>query len=118
MSNFKNIALRTIKQDFDLHDPSYTPVHLLEKLQEFFDIKTDYKLAQIMLVELSTISKVRNRKDVVSAGFIVRAADLTGWSVEQIRSYAGLPKEYLPWKSRLKPSAPKTLHDYLKEPNT
>jgi hypothetical protein len=98
----EKLEAKVLNYEFDLQDPSYTPVYLIEKLKEHLEIASDYQLSNAMVVDESVISRIRNRKIVISAGFLVRASDLLDCKMSDVRRLAGFPADFMPWKFRLK----------------
>ncbi len=70
------------------------PEDLLDYLQREFNVATDGELAIVLQISSSYLSKLRNKKMHLTAWFILKVYDNTDMSVEDIRSLAGVKKEY------------------------
>jgi hypothetical protein len=88
--------------EFDLTDPSYTPEKFLDGLKTMLNANSDYRLCEKLEVDVANISRIRNRKMLISASFLVRAAELTNMRMPSVFELAGLPPNYMPWKCRVK----------------
>lgn len=75
----------------NLKDPTYTPVRLLNETGFLLGCLNDAALALALDVNISQLSRIRHRKEPLSFRVIVLIADCTGWSVQHIRTLAGLP---------------------------
>jgi hypothetical protein len=75
----------------DLHDPTYTPQHFLLKVQEALGCKRQIDLAEKLGVHPQSLVKIRYRQYPLTAAWMVRIADLTGWSIAKIREMSGMP---------------------------
>lgn len=77
---------------YDLDSPSYMPTRFMAKVEEKLGTKCDVELARTLQVTYTTIGQVRRRKIPISPTLMVRVHDLTGWSIDEIRNMAGIPK--------------------------
>ena len=74
-----------------LLEPSYTPHMLINYAAAFLGAKSDGDLAKILPYDEGSLHRVRHRKVLVSANFMVAIMDRTGWSLAYVRELAGLP---------------------------
>lgn len=79
---------------YDKQAPTYTPQRFIAKLEEKLGTKCDVELACTLHITYTAIGQIRRRKAAISPTLMVRVADLTGWSLDEIRNLAGIPK---PW---------------------
>jgi plasmid maintenance system antidote protein VapI len=70
------------------------PHVLLDHLMSKLNLKTDMQLANYFEMPPSVISKVRNRKNGVSANFILLIHEKLDIPVEEIRKLIDLSKRY------------------------
>lgn len=75
-----------------LESPDYKPEAFLEYLMRFLPPSrcTDAGLAEALDVHGAMISRIRLRQGGVSAEMLLRAYDMTGASVEELRALMGI----------------------------
>lgn len=61
------------------------PNHFLDGLLRFMDLKNDAALSRLMDVTPPVISKIRHGHLPVTAGFLLKAHDTSGLSIEELR---------------------------------
>lgn len=61
------------------------PFLLVDTLRKELNLKTDARVAKLLKLPPSTISKWRHGTIDVSGDMILRVYDATGWSIERIR---------------------------------
>jgi plasmid maintenance system antidote protein VapI len=69
---------------------------LLDTIKRELDIHNDAHLARLLKAPPSAISKIRYGTSTITAEFILKVYDATGWSIEDIRSllpYANTRKQ-------------------------
>lgn len=76
---------------FDLTDPSYTPVKLLNETAHLLRAKNDATLALMLECDHALLTRVRKRKYVVTPYLMVQIMDRTGWHIQDVRRLAGMP---------------------------
>lgn len=64
---------------------------MLDALMLSLKVTTDAALSRKLMVPPPVISKLRNNKIGVSAGLLVRIHDVTGMSINRVRTVLGLP---------------------------
>lgn len=64
---------------------------MLDALMLSLKVTTDAALSRKLMVPPPVISKLRNNKIGVSAGLLVRIHDVTGMSINKVRTMLGLP---------------------------
>jgi hypothetical protein len=64
---------------------------MLDTLMLTLKVTTDAALSRKLMVPPPVISKLRNNKIGVSAGLLVRIHDVTGMSINKVRTMLGLP---------------------------
>jgi hypothetical protein len=64
---------------------------MLDALMLSLKVTTDADLSRKLMVPPPVISKLRNNKIGVSAGLLVRIHDVTGMSINKVRTMMGLP---------------------------
>ena len=64
---------------------------MLDALMLSLKVTTDADLSRKLMVPPPVISKLRNNKIGVSAGLLVRIHDVTGMSINKVRTMLGLP---------------------------
>lgn len=64
---------------------------MLDALMLTLKVTTDAALSRKLMVPPPVISKLRNNKIGVSAGLLVRIHDVTGMSINKVRTMLGLP---------------------------
>lgn len=64
---------------------------MLDALMLSLKVTTDAALSRKLMVPPPVISKLRNNKIGVSAGLLVRIHDVTGMSINRVRTMLGLP---------------------------
>ncbi len=64
---------------------------MLDALMVSLKVTTDAALSRKLMVPPPVISKLRNNKIGVSAGLLVRIHDVTGMSINKVRTMLGLP---------------------------
>jgi transcriptional regulator with XRE-family HTH domain len=62
---------------------------LLNRLQADLRLATDRALAQRLGVNAPLISKIRSGRSAITASFLVRAHEVTGHSIRELRSFMG-----------------------------
>jgi transcriptional regulator with XRE-family HTH domain len=62
---------------------------LLDRLQADLRLNTDRALAQRLGLQPPLISKIRSGKNAVSASFLIRAHEVTGHSIRNLRQFMG-----------------------------
>lgn len=67
----------------------YCPEQLLDSLLDRLNLANDLALAIEIGISPSTVSKMRTGKSPVSAGFLVRASELTGERTRTLRAWMG-----------------------------
>lgn len=60
---------------------------LLNRLQVELHLTTDRALAQRLELNAPLISKIRSGKSAVTASFLIRAHEITGHSIRELRSF-------------------------------
>ena len=64
---------------------------MLDTLMVALKVTSDAALSRKLMVPPPVISKLRNNKIGVSAGLLVRIHDVTGMSINKVRTMLGLP---------------------------
>lgn len=64
---------------------------MLDALMANLKVTSDAALSRKLMVPPPVISKLRNNKIGVSAGLLVRIHDVTGMSINKVRTMLGLP---------------------------
>ena len=64
---------------------------MLDALMVSLKVTSDAALSRKLMVPPPVISKLRNNKIGVSAGLLVRIHDVTGMSINKVRTLLGLP---------------------------
>ncbi len=70
---------------------SYDPDCLLDAIIEFLQLKNDADLSRALGVAPPVISKLRHRRIVIRASFLLRAYEATDISIAEMKALAGLP---------------------------
>jgi len=91
---------------FDLQARTYTPNRLFEKVAECLGAGTDAELARVLNCAQAQLSRMRKRKDPISAAMMVKVMDRTDWTVKQVRALAGMPVEDIAPQPRNAPKPP------------
>lgn len=78
-------------EPFDLTDPSYTPVKLLDEAKWVLRARNRSQLARVLEIDEAIICRVWNLKVPISDHLMVQIADRTGWSIQYVRQLAGTP---------------------------
>lgn len=75
-----------------LDNPAYNPNNLLDALFQRLECKSDADLSRALKVMPPVISKIRNRRLPVGASFLIRAHDVSGLSIDELRTFMGVDK--------------------------
>lgn len=67
----------------------YNPGRLIDSLLKKLNLTNDFALSLEIGISASVISKIRSRKLQMSAGFLVRASELTGERTRTLRALMG-----------------------------
>lgn len=68
---------------------SYDPSNLLDQLRTKLQLKNDAALSRLLDVKPPLLSKIRHRRQSVSASLIIRIHDTTGIAVRDLRDMMG-----------------------------
>jgi DNA-binding transcriptional regulator YdaS (Cro superfamily) len=63
------------------------PHDLLDRLSVHFALKADGALARRLGISPAVISKIRNRRAIVSSGTMLYVLEATGWTVAELRGF-------------------------------
>lgn len=75
----------------DLQSPSYTPHKLLHETAAILHCKNDSQLALVLECDKSLLTNIRKRRQVVTPFLMCQIMDRTGWHIQDVRRYAGMP---------------------------
>lgn len=76
---------------YDVDAPSYKPHSFLAKVAEKLGVEVDTHLAAKLGVDNTMFCHIRSRKLRITACMMIRVHDLTGWTIDEIRTLAGIP---------------------------
>jgi hypothetical protein len=82
---------RSLRKARILAHPDYAPVRLINHAAHLLRAQNDNQLAELLEYDHGQLSRVRHRKDVVSATLIVAILDRTDLTIGQVRELAGIP---------------------------
>lgn len=74
---------------------TYNPAALFDALMDRLHVRNDSALAKKIGVTPPVISKMRNKKVQITATLLVQLHDITGESLDALRTMAGIPKSNL-----------------------
>lgn len=77
--------------EYDLADPRYTPVKLINEVAYLLQCKNDQRLAYALEMEPAMLGRIRHRKVPISDRFMVDIMDRTGLTIIEVRALAGIP---------------------------
>jgi plasmid maintenance system antidote protein VapI len=69
---------------------TYTPNRLVNTAMEMLGVKTDAALSERLFIGANRISHLRAKKIKITPGIIVRFMDVTGLTLNQVKSLAGI----------------------------
>lgn len=70
----------------------YDPGGLLDLLISKLGLKNDAALCRVLDIKPPMISKIRAKKLAINGDLLLRIYDVTGYTVDQCRAVAGIPK--------------------------
>jgi plasmid maintenance system antidote protein VapI len=73
---------------------SYDPNPLLDRLKDFLEGRQDTKLAEVLGVTKSKISKIRHKHLGVNAEMLLRMHEISGLSIRELRTLMGDSRRY------------------------
>lgn len=76
---------------FDIRAPSYTPNRLLNVVAERLNVKHDRALSLALDYSHPQLSRIRHRKNPVSALLLVQILDRTDLTMKELRRLMGVP---------------------------
>lgn len=85
----KKVSERFVTKD--LNDPTYTPGLFLNKVSERLDCKNDHQLATKLSMDTAQISRIRARKQSISALTVIKIMDYTDMPLSLLRFLCGVP---------------------------
>lgn len=71
------------------HDPDYAPGNLLDVLIVKLKVKNDRQLSMTTGYAASQLSRIRSKKQPISAEFLLMAHEETGMSIAEMRQLIG-----------------------------
>lgn len=80
---------------------SYSPVALLDLLKRHFSAKNDAQLARSLELDPAVICRVRQGLLPISGALVIRAHELTGLSIGEIRAVMGDRRRMFRTRSRV-----------------
>ena len=84
-------GFRRLRGEVDLlSHPDYDPDNLLDNLMSRLSVNSDYALSKKLEITPVTISKLRNRRGVVTASILLRMHDVSGLPVNLLRKWMGV----------------------------
>jgi hypothetical protein len=78
---------------FDINSPQYDPNMLLDGILEQLNLKNDAVLSRALEVAPPVLSKIRHRRIPVGPMMLIRMHELTGSSIQELRSRMGDRRE-------------------------
>lgn len=76
--------------------PGYNPGRLFNAVRRKFDLASDRELAEALGYARTQISHMRGEYMAISSAVMVAIMDITGWTLEEVRSLGGIPRPDYP----------------------
>jgi transcriptional regulator with XRE-family HTH domain len=77
-----------------LTDPNYYPDRLLDVVAEKLGLRYDVQLCRLANINQPYVSRVRNRRQVISAEMLVALHEATDMPIRELLKLAGLPSRF------------------------
>ena len=74
-----------------LESEDYHPEALIDLVKKKLGLKRDYELVSIIGFDASVISKVKNKRKLLSAELLLALHDSTGLSIKEMKKIMGIP---------------------------
>ena len=68
---------------------SYNPTRLIEGLADTMRVENDFQLSRMLSLPPSCISKIRNRRVIVTAQTLIAMHEASGLSIRELRDLMG-----------------------------